>query len=238
MINIRTVVLYVLLLALPAAMMAAPQYVPNVVLVQFQVGTETTALQNVASALDLADTARIGKTNIYRLRSHSQDAPAMVVALKARPDVLIVEPDYIGHLASTPNDTYWSDAGLWNLRQVAAQSAWDVTRGTASFVVAVIDSGARYTHQDLSGNMWNNPGGIGSCQAWTHGYNFVSSTCDPMDTDNAALGHGTGVAGIIGAMGNNALGLVGINWTTSIMALKVVNNHPDAVLNSNVIAAN
>lgn len=157
MINIRTVVLYVLLLALPAAMMAAPQYVPNVVLVQFQVGTEATALQNVASALDLADTARIGKTNIYRLRSHSQDAPAMVVALKARPDVLIVEPDYIGHLASTPNDTYWSDAGLWNLRQVAAQSAWDVTRGTTSFVVAVIDSGARYTHQDLSGNMWNNP---------------------------------------------------------------------------------
>ena len=160
----------------------------------------------------------------------------MVSTLTARTDVLLAEPDYLGRLASVPNDPYWPDPGMWNLRQVAAPSGWDITTGTASVVVGVLDSGARYTHQDLAANMWNNPGGIGTCPAMTHGYDFVNNTCYPTDVDYAS--HGTANTGIIGAAGNNLLGLTGMNWTTSIMALKVATDSSEqSVMSSRVIAA-
>ena len=90
-------------------------------------------------------------------------------------------------------------------------------------VVAVIDTGVDYTHPDLAANIWTNPldtaanGYNGDGFAGdVHGYNFVADTGNPMD-DN---GHGTHVAGIIGATGNNGQGVTGVNWSVSIMALK------------------
>src|SRR4029077_12009694 len=103
-------------------------------------------------------------------------------------------------------------------------AAWTVTPGTNAGVVAIVDTGVQYSHPDLFTNMWNNPGGIGGCPAGTHGFNVLTSSCDPMDDDNVYNGHGTHVAGIMGAVGNNAAGTVGVNWTTSIMAVKWVNS--------------
>ncbi|HUZ47004.1 MAG TPA: putative Ig domain-containing protein [Terriglobia bacterium] len=138
---------------------------------------------------------------------------------------------------SAPDDTFFGNQwAIQNTGQAVngvtgtagaderARAAWGVATGTNSVVVAVLDTGVQYSHPDLAANMWNNPGGIGGCPSGTHGYNVLSSNCDPMDDDTAYGGHGTHVAGIIGAVGNNAAGVAGVNWTTSLMAVKWVNS--------------
>lgn len=104
---------------------------------------------------------------------------------------------------------------------VDATEAWAVTTGSPTPVVVVLDSGIQLNHPDLAANIWTNPGGIGGCAAGTHGYNVVPvpPTCDPSD-DN---GHGTHVAGIIGAVGNNGVGIAGSDWHATLLPVKFIN---------------
>jgi subtilisin family serine protease len=104
---------------------------------------------------------------------------------------------------------------------VDATEAWAVTTGSSPPVIVILDSGAQLDHPDLAANLWTNPGGIGGCPAGTHGYNVVPlpPTCDPSD-DN---GHGTHVAGIVGAVGNNGAGIAGVNWHATLLPVKFIN---------------
>jgi subtilisin family serine protease len=104
---------------------------------------------------------------------------------------------------------------------VDATEAWAITTGSSAPVVVILDSGIQLDHPDLAANIWTNPGGIGGCAAGTHGYNVVSvpPTCDPSD-DN---GHGTHVAGIIGAVGNNGVGIAGSDWHATLLPVKFIN---------------
>ena len=133
--------------------------------------------------------------------------------------------------SALPNDVYIGEQwGVQNTGQTVngtsgaagaderLPATWSITTGTNAVVVAVLDTGVQYSHPDLLTNMWNNPGGIGGCAAGTHGYNVLTSVCDPMDDDAAYGGHGSHVAGILGAVGNNAAGVAGVNWTANIMA--------------------
>jgi subtilisin family serine protease len=101
--------------------------------------------------------------------------------------------------------------------------AWGVTTGSSSIVIAETDTGVYYEHADLAQNIWSNPGiGVGGCAAGTHGFDMLVAenlphSCEPTDEDPTANGHGTPVAGILGAVGNNGVGVVGINWQTSIL---------------------
>jgi hypothetical protein len=102
-----------------------------------------------------------------------------------------------------------------------ASEAWTVTTGSREVVVGVADTGVDYNHPDLAANIWSNPGGIGGCPAGTHGWNVIAGTCDPMDREITGYGgHGTHVAGIIGAAGNNGSGVAGMNWQTTILPVK------------------
>lgn len=147
-----------------------------------------------------------------------------------------VEPDYLVYLDATPTDAAFADGTLWGLRNtgqsggvagadIGAVQAWSITTGSPDVIVAVIDTGIRYTHRDLAPNMWRNPGeipgngidddGDGYVDN-VFGINAVSGSGDPMDDG----GHGTHVAGTIGAVANEANSHVGVAWNVKLMACK------------------
>ncbi len=153
---------------------------------------------------------------------------------KADPSVEYAEPNYIVTAQAIPNDAYFNL--LWNMNNtgqtggtpgadIHAPAAWDITKGSKDVVVAVIDTGVDYTHEDIAANMWINSGetaGNGvddDANGYiddVYGINAITGSGDPMDD----YGHGTHCAGTIGAVGNNALGVAGVNWNVKIMPCK------------------
>ena len=226
-------------------------YRDGVVLMAFRDGTRPEQQKAIVSRIGAREIKRIG-FGVHVLAVEPGQVLTAVNSLKAFKEVRYAEPDYIQRLSAgtLPNDT---SIGLQWAHQNTGQTvngssgtpgadertnlAWGITTGTNSVVVAVLDTGVQYTHPDLFTNMWNNPGGVGGCPAGTHGYNVLASSCDPMDDETSYGGHGTHVAGIIGAMGNDAAGTAGVNWTTSIMAVKWVNCFGGTGANSDLITA-
>ena len=168
--------------------------------------------------------------------------------LRTRDDVLYAEPNYIRHTNAVPNDTHYGD--LWGLKNapptgagISAEAAWDTTTGGHNVVVGVVDTGIDTGHRDLTDNIFINPGEIpnngvdddanGFVDDVT-GWDFVSNDRTVFDNANNDS-HGTHVAGTIGARGNNAVGVVGVNWDVQIMPLKVLG--PLGGTDSNIIAA-
>ncbi len=171
---------------------------------------------------------------ILKTKAKRRTLHRVMTALRKSRVVEFVEPDYRIHLNGMPNDPRFNE--LWamhNTGQVGglpdadidAPEAWDLNSGDANVVVAVIDTGVDYLHEDLQGNLWQNPDEIPANGVDddgngfvddVYGINAITESGDPMD-DN---GHGTHVAGTIGAVGNNQIGVTGVNWSTRIMALK------------------
>ena len=125
----------------------------------------------------------------------------------------------------------------WGLRAIRAATAWDLTSGSSNVVVAIIDTGVDYNHPDLAANMWRNPGETGLDANGqdkatngidddgdgylddVYGINPADHNADPMPSGWHGF-HGAACAGILGAVGNNALGIAGGNWSVRIMALR------------------
>src|SRR5262245_43673054 len=146
---------------------------------------------------------------------------------RQNPNVLYAEPNYIARVQGVPNDPSFS--ALWGLQQINTPNAWDLSLGSSSVVVATLDTGVDYKHQDLAANLWRNlldcnsngidddgNGYVDDC----YGIDTINNDSDPFDDGN--ISHGTHVAGTVGAIGNNALGVVGVNWNVSIMACKFI----------------
>ncbi len=167
---------------------------------------------------------------------------AVMDFLKSDARIEIVEPDFVVKTNAAPNDPRFSE--LWGMANpssgvdIKAVSSWDLTTGSRSVIVGIIDSGIDCTHQDLAANCWINPGesgtdsqgrnkrsngvdddGNGYIDDW-QGWNFVNGTNKPADDNH----HGTHVAGTIGALGNNAIGVVGVNWLVSMVPLKFLDS--------------
>lgn len=187
---------------------------------------------------------------LVELVGDGSESAQVISALARHPDVLSVEPNRVLRVHGTglrprfPNDfefpRLWN---FWNTGQndgvagadISAPEAWSVTTGSRDVVVAVIDTGIDFFHPDLERNMWVNPGeipgngidddGNGYIDD-VHGFDFVWGDSDPMDD----MIHGTHVAGIIGAVGNNTIGVAGVAWSVSIMALKAFDEKGDGEL--------
>jgi subtilisin family serine protease len=202
-------------------------YVKNELLVKFREGVTRAKVDGLRSRFGHQLLERLGSTGWQRVRlGKAIDPKKAAEALMLEPEIEAAQPNFYYRLAATPNDPLWGNAGLYGLPMISAPAAWDISTGSSTVVVANIDTGMRYTHEDLAPNMWTNPGEIqgngidddnnGFADDY-YGYDFYYNDPDPLDEN----GHGTHVGGTIGAAGNNSLGVVGVNWTVRIMAIKI-----------------
>ncbi|MEY8876153.1 MAG: S8 family serine peptidase [Leptothrix sp. (in: b-proteobacteria)] len=199
--------------------------VANEVVVQFR-GEAAAAHAAIDAQEDIDESALVGHGRHAVFHSRSKSTAQLLASLRSRPDVLYAVPNHIVRLAMVPNEPPLQFNSLWGVTKTQAPVAWDYTVGATSSVAAVLDTGIDYTHPDLAANVWTAPhdyvvtiGGVSiTCPAGSHGFNAIAKTCDPMDDND----HGTHAAGTIGAVGNNGLGVVGINWTTQLMGVKML----------------
>ncbi len=192
---------------------------------------------------------RIGWQRIQIARGLSIDEALQ--RYRQHPDVLAVEANTVARAipdlpefaaasaASAPGDGTPGDpqlASQWALAKINAPVAWLNQIGSPEVVVAVIDSGVNYLHEDLAANMWRNPGEIPGNGVDDDGNGWIDDVFG-IDTANDSNGndsdpfdhglsgyyyHGTLAAGIIGAIGNNQLGIAGVNWSVRIMAVRAI----------------
>src|SRR5215217_5081494 len=215
------------------------------VLVKFRSGVSQATIESITSRFNDRVEDRIENAAGWESIDDLDDAePAAVVAkYSSLPEVEYAEPNFEIELDATdgplvpvlPHDPQFTEQwALANSGQrggkqgadISATLAWATTTGSDKVVVAVLDSGVDYTHEDLIQNMWMRPASmapyhdneLGTIDD-ENGFNAIDSAGDPMDEN----GHGTHCAGIIGAEGENNIGIAGVNWKVKIMPLKFMN---------------
>lgn len=215
----------------------AKEFIPRQVILKFKEGTSLSKIEETLGAL--------GAFKSYQFKSKAllltipdaitkSDVIAIVAALNEVESVDYAVPNGILKVSAVPNDPELNNQS--DLNNIRAQKAWDITTGSHDVLVGIIDTGVDYLHPDLVENIWTNRGETGFDTEGNdkatngidddnngyvddlHGYDFINNDNDPMDD----YGHGTHVAGTIGASGNNGIGVAGINWRVGIVPLKFI----------------
>lgn len=204
-------------------------FVAGEVLLQFSPTLSASQRDAVLASHKMTRIRRFGALDIDFVRVPPGLAVASSVgALRSIRGVVLAQPNYVRRAlpGPPPDDPFWLDGSLWGLSKISAQAVWtNFTVGDGSVVIANIDTGVDYWHPDLGANMWRNPleipangvddDGNGYIDD-VHGIDTVNGDGDPMDDQ----GHGTHTAGTIAAVGNNHLGVVGVNWNAKVLACK------------------
>lgn len=213
-----------------------PEFLENELLIKYKSSLRAAEVDSALTNLKAEKIKNLGKINVFRIRLPKDlKLENTLAALRSDPNIEFVEPNYVYQLNFMPNDRFFNKQ--WNMHNtgqtggtsdadIDAPEAWDVATGDPRVIVAVIDTGVDYKHEDLRDNMWINTNEIAGdgvdndnngYKDDIFGYDFIDDDSDPMDYHN----HGTHVAGTIGAVGNNNIGVAGVNLKTKIMALKI-----------------
>jgi subtilisin family serine protease len=223
----------------------ATSFVQDEILVRFRPQTSPESIYRLHSKFRSIKTTDFPLVGIQRIRiSGDLSVEEAVEQYRQDDSVLFAEPNYVRRVLAVTNDPDFEKQ--WDLVAIDAPQAWDITNPSNNLVIATIDTGVDYTHPDLDNNIWANaaetPGdGIDNdangyaddIRGWDFVGNQDSSACpttcdcavddpvgdnDPMDD----YGHGTHVAGIVGAEGDNGTGITGMLWQTRLMPLKII----------------
>ena len=216
-------------------------YVDGEVMVRFKDGVSQAEAEAVLfkNGMEIIDASRVLKGFFHVKLPAGMSVDEAIVLLSSDPRVQYAEPNFFleptsHNDSSVPNDPDFPQQ--WGLAKIDAEKTWDIIQGNSNVVVAILDTGIQYTHPDLGANIWTNPNetagnsidddGNGYVDD-VHGMNIVGGNAnpDPMDDDDTtAQGHGTRLAGIIGAVTNDEEGIAGINWNVRLMAVKIRSN--------------
>jgi subtilisin family serine protease len=221
------------------------QTVPGDLLVGFQSGVSAAEQQQILNGVGANEKKSWNKIHGSLAHLSSGNVNTAIAELQQDPRVRYAEPNHVITIDSLPNDPSFGNTwGLNNTGQtingspgtpdadIDAPEAWNVTTGSSNVIAAVIDTGVDWSHPDLASQIWINPGencsgcrndGVdndhnGFVDDW-HGWDFANNDNNPTDDH----GHGTHVAGTIGAAGNNGVGVAGVNWNVKIMPVKFLN---------------
>jgi type VII secretion-associated serine protease mycosin len=183
-------------------------YVPDEVLVKLAPGAHLSSpqLAEMLSCFELTPAREI-LPGVYKLKApqgSGLDVQAASAALRTIQAVAYAGPNRIYQALRTPNDEQYTAGQQWGLTQIKAEQAWDITTGSESIIIAVLDTGTATDHPDLG--------------KFVPGYDFVNNDSDPYDDH----GHGTYTAGIAAAQSNNGVGIAGVAWGARIMPIKVL----------------
>jgi len=207
----------------PAPAPSGPRFVPGEVIVGFRPGVGGVERAAVRATTRTAVDERLAVPRTELLRVRGDRSPRRLARrLERLPEVAYAQPNYYRHATQLPDDPELD--ALWGLvnggqlarsqtgiagADVSAEQAWDVNTGDPETIVAVVDTGVDATHPDLAANVV--PGG----------WDFIDNDSDPSDLD----GHGTHVAGTIGAVGDNGIGVAGVAWNVGLLPVRVLDEH-------------
>ncbi len=230
----RSLLIAFVLSLLASAAHAAVEAVPGVLLVRWRPAVRMAERASMRQELGARRDREFAAISVERLIVANGSTEQALLRLAQDPRVEFAEPDYLVRLERTPDDPRFAEQwALQNTGQtggtpgadVRGPRGWDIATDASSVIVGVVDTGSDLTHPDLASNLWVNEGEIAGNGIDddgngyiddVHGYDFINDDADPSDDH----GHGSHVAGIIAARGDNASGVTGVAWRGRIMSLK------------------
>ena len=236
-------IVFILAAVLPVFSFGQPvqSRVEGELLVKFRDGTSAESSRRVLQKNDSAVIDKFDGLGWQRIKLPAgKNVDIAAAEYLESSQVEAVQPNYYYRLLATPNDANF--AGLWGMAKISAPQAWDLNTGSSSVVIANIDTGIKYDHADLAANIWTNAGEVnangidddnnGFVDDY-YGYDFYYNDPNPMDEN----GHGTHTAGTMGAVGNNLIGVAGVNWNVKIMAIKIYDSDGNGTTSAMLINA-
>ena len=209
LIGSKRLILGATLLAAPLAVSAQSVNSPHVageLLVRAKAQLSDAQLEETYKGHGAQKLKKLSHVNVHHVRVPEKALEKVEAALRNNPNIEFVERNLIGQAAFVPNDPGYP--AQWHLPRISAPGGWDITTGSPSVPIAIVDSGVDPFHPDLSGNL-------------VPGYNFVAGNTDTRDI----YGHGTAVAGVAAAIGNSGVGVAGVSWRNSILPLVVLDSN-------------